>query len=208
MILVETMFFPPAGFWLYGMKNGGITLEAYENYQKRSYRNRCIVMSSHGPKNLSIPLLKGKNEQCPITDVTIDHTQNWTHQHWRTLLSCYGKSPYWEHYKDWIYQLLHSEEPQLWNYNLEVIQSIRDKFFPDLRIHVTADYQKETKGSYLDCRNLWNQRNRLDSEIIWHPYFQVFSDRWNFQPNLSILDLIFCLGPELGFYIAKHEFDH
>ena len=33
------------------------------------------------------------------------------------------------------------------------------------------------------------------------PYYQVFAHKFGFQPNLSILDLLFCMGPEAIFYL-------
>jgi hypothetical protein len=40
-----------------------------------------------------------------------------------------------------------------------------------------------------------------DPEFQPRSYWQVFQHRYGFQPNLSILDLLFCMGPEAVFYL-------
>jgi hypothetical protein len=67
-----------------------------------------------------------------------------------------------------------------------------------VRIDPTIEYSTQ----YFDSHPK-KQENIADStKIIGHntayfaPYIQVWSEKFDFIPNLSILDLLFCSGPE------------
>ncbi|MBK9376774.1 MAG: WbqC family protein [Saprospiraceae bacterium] len=68
ILLIESMLFPPVVVMSHISHYQTIVLEARENYQKKSYRNRFELGSVQGPISLSVPLVKGKHQQQVITE--------------------------------------------------------------------------------------------------------------------------------------------
>ncbi len=96
------MLFPPVVVMSHISHYQTIVLEARENYQKKSYRNRFELGSVQGPISLSVPLVKGKHQQQVITETKICYSENWTRSHLRTIQSLYSNSAYYIHYIDEI----------------------------------------------------------------------------------------------------------
>lgn len=159
-----------------------------ENFQKRSIRNRCHILGPNGKQMLSIPLTKGKNSQCPIKAVKIYHEENWVKDHLACLQTAYGKSPYFIYYFDEIKAIYNNQE-SLFELNANILKWIfhRFPFFLEEE-HKLAFQNKSTQEVGF---------NHLlpDSNAVF--YHQVFDYKFDFVSNLSILDAIFNLGPEL-----------
>ena len=194
--IIETHVFPNIQYFTLILKHKGLTLEANENYQKRSYRNRYCIGSQKGILNLSIPLSKGKNEQQSIRDVIISSDHNWQSQHWNSICSSYGKSPYFIYYKDEIKELLLSNEKSLFQYNKNIILEICNMLKIPITIEPTTGFEKNAETSFYNKIKL---NNPMDSI----PYYQVYEKENQFLNNLSILDLIFHMGPESILYLRK-----
>ena len=156
-------------------------------------------------ETLSIPLLKGKNQQQAIKDVKIANDQAWIIQHWKSLQTAYGKSPFFMHYADKLKSILDKKHTYLYDLNTELLYAVFSLLHISCQIEFTTSYIKEYKSPVIDLRNLTdllqpNAKSSLSMES--HSYPQLFSDRLGFTDNLSILDLLFCLGPD-GVRILK-----
>lgn len=174
-----------------------IRIEQYENYQKRSYRNRCYLASPSGLQLLSVPLEKGKNNQQVIRDVLISYHQNWPAQHWKTIKSLYGNAPFFEEYAHIVGEILHQKHKFLFDLNQRILQEIIKILRIDKEITFTNAYQQVLAAGQIDCRQLINPVHSIpDPHFNPRPYGQVFMEHTGFLPNLSILDLLFCSGPE------------
>ncbi len=183
--------------WFSKIHYGNTLIEQYENYSKGSYRNRCHIIGGNGIQRLSIPLLKGKNQQTPIKDVKISYHSLWQKEHWQSIRSAYGNSPFYEFYSEAIEASIFNTTDYLFDFNLNIIQVIFDLIGLDQNdIKFTEDYQHETNN--LDFRNSISPKlkiHSIDSSFKSHEYAQVFLERHGFVENLSILDLLFCTGP-------------
>ena len=193
---IETQYFPPISFFALGFHFGHLILEGHENYQKRSFRNRTRIWSRQTPLSLTIPLIKGKNQGCPIQEVGIFDGVDWPFQHWKSVQTVYGKSPFFHHYADEIKSILFSESTTLFSYNNLIINSLVDLLHLPIEVFVTSSYQKEVEQDYRGAM-LPNQEDKFE-----YPVYQQF-DAENFQSNLSILDLIFQKGPESILYLEE-----
>ena len=97
MVVLPTAYAPSVTYMSY-LLDSSTRIEAHEYYQKQTYRNRCAIVGAEGVMKLSIPVLAGSSQQCPIQSVQIAEHDNWRHKHWYTIETCYGASPYYEYY--------------------------------------------------------------------------------------------------------------
>lgn len=195
-LLCETMYFGPIPFFMELLKVDTIILEHCEHYNKSSYRNRLEIATSNGRLNLSIPLLKGKHQGQLIRDVQIDNSYSWQSQHWKSIQTAYRKSPYFDFYDYFFSPLFESSTPYhfLWDFNLACFEKVIHCLSISAKIETTHSYQADIPTGIRDLRHRILPRN-----IHQYPhtaYQQTFEDRTGFIPNLSILDLLFCKGPE------------
>jgi hypothetical protein len=171
-----------------------IKFEQYESYQKMSFRNRCTIMGSNGLINLSVPLEKGRSQKLLMKDVKISYSENWQEQHWRSISSCYGNSPFFEFYEESLHQLFEARPIYLIDLNLLTFEWVKKRLKFVAQVERTDQYLPEVSNNCFDARNQFKPKN-FDKvkEIV--TYQQVFEDRIGFKPNLCILDLMFCNGP-------------
>jgi len=178
-----------------------LRVEQCDNYQKRSFRNKCIIANSAGSQVLTIPLKKGKHQEQNIKSTKISYAENWQHQHLQSIISAYGSAPYFDFYFEELEYLIQVKEEYLFVLNCKIINKIMEMLQIEGTLEFTDKYYSSEELDN-DFRNKIHPRNY--SHIVTAPFYpQVFSDRHPFFPNLSILDLLFCLGPESNAYLKK-----
>jgi len=198
--IIESQYLPPISYFAVLLKQPSIFIEQYENYQKGSYRNRCHIATANGILRLSIPLEKGKNNQTPIKEVKIYNADNWQIQHWRAIKSAYGKSPYFEFYADELCLFFEKKYDFLLDWNTDLLRFMTENIGLPVDIQLTDNYYKND-NSIMDYRNVISPKKENLNLFQDLHYGQVFEDKHGFIPNLSILDLLFCKGPEAIFVI-------
>lgn len=205
-ILLELQYLPPIHFFTKFFQYENVIIEQFENYSKRSYRNRCHIAMADGVRRLSIPLKKGKNEQQSIRKVQIDYTESWQKIHWISITSAYGKSPFFEHYEHIFKPFYKKRYEFLFDFNYDLLKTILQILGLNTTLELTNIFLKETSEELKDFRNQINPRQfteNKDSNFKAFKYSQVFEEKNGFIPNLSILDLIFCTGPQASFYLEN-----
>lgn len=201
-ILIELHAFPSIRYLAAISAFDKVQIEAFENYQKGSYRNRYYIGSSQGALRLSIPLEKGKHQSQPITQVQMLDGDSWRKLHWRSIQSSYGKSPFYDFYKDELFGRFEDGERSLFNWNLENLKFLLKCFKLSLSMELSSTYQKDITDSHItDYRNIIKPQNTPSRtnlpKSVFH-YEQVFTKEVGMLYDLSALDLLFCLGPEAG----------
>lgn len=192
-MLTEIQYFPAVDFFSKMKAFDPFSIEQFEHYQKGGLRNRCFILASNGRLPLSVPLKKGKNSQQPIRDVRISYDVNWQLQHWLSIQSAYGKSTYYSDYEAEVKQLFNAKPEFLFEYNLLIIDTLLNLMQLPLQYRLTEKFE----GSVIEVGKVSHQSTESTSK----PYPQVFSDRFDFVANLSVLDLLFNTGPEAFYYL-------
>ena len=182
-----------------------VYIEACENFQKQSYRNRCRFYGAEGVQTLSFPILhEGGTHKIPISEIKIDYKTPWVQQHERAIISAYGMSAYFDYYKDELFAILEAGHERLFDLNLALIRFFIDKTGIKVDLRLTQDYEREPQMEDLRETIHPKRPNTILSDLdLEKPYFQVFAPKYGFQSDLSIMDLLFNEGPESIIYL-KH----
>ncbi len=202
MLLIDNQYFPTISFYYTLLNNTNINIVEYENFKKSTFRNRCIITGSNGPITLSVPLKSGRNQKSLFRSVEISYTEDWQKRHWRSLLACYSRSPFFEYYQLSLYGLFCLKEKFLFDYNLKVQEKLAFLFKVDLP--TCLNMRPKPGDTFTDLRDSYTPQNFRDAKIPGE-YVQVFGEKTGFIPNLSILDLICNLGPEALNYLKSEK---
>jgi hypothetical protein len=179
-----------------------ILIDESEHYQKQTWRNRCRIAGANGIQDLIIPVhLKGNHT--PMNHVEIDYDGNWQRQHWQSIRSAYGNSPFFNFYADHFSSFYHEKKWEfLVDYNSYFMIAIMDALKWKSNIKFTRNYFSPTEIP-ADFRQIISPKKNAPQDLTFQPkrYVQVFEDRHGFIPNLSIIDLLCCCGPESKNYL-------
>ena len=195
--LLSVAYLPPIQYITKLLAHERVYIEMHENFQKQSYRNRCVIYGANGPLTLVIPVNKKRGRKNIISDIRIDYDSDWQNIHWKSLVSAYQNSPFFEFYKDEINQLLFNREKFLVDFNLILLNHIIRLLNLKRDYLLSEDYQSDSE--VYDYRQSINPKKRLQRpDRSFQPvrYQQVFIEKFGFIPNLSVVDLIFNEGPD------------
>lgn len=205
-ILLELQYLPPIQYFAKLVEYSEVWIEQEENYRKGSYRNRCHIATANGLMRLSIPLEKGKNEQMPIRQVRIAYEEPWQRQHWIGIRSAYGRAPFFDFYAEELAPFYEKEWAYLFDFNWALLLKLMELIGLPADLRLTEAYQEKPAANISDYRNSIfpkKHRQKKDSRFKAPKYRQLFEERHGFMPNLSILDLLFCTGPQTLLYLES-----
>ncbi len=188
-ILLSTAYLPNVNYLSQVINCDNLVIEKHENFVKQTYRNRCDIVTANGKLSLSIPLIKQADKEL-ISEKKFSYAEDWQKQHWRTIVSAYKNSPYFEFFEDEFKPFYENQFEFLLDYNTQLLQTI----LHILRIKKQIDFstQFEIKPvNVIDLRSLSEVQTNAPSI---KPYYQVFSDKLGFTPNVSCLDALFNVG--------------
>ena len=195
-MLLTTAYFPPIEYFALLAKYSVVYMEACENYQKQSWRNRCRILTANGPESLNVPVVHENGTfSLPIKEIRVEYTTPWVLRTERAIESAYSSSPFFIYYKDALFSILDSHPETLWELNRRLIDFFCAKIGISPSILETADYSQAAE----DYRELIHPKrpNTVMRDLgLERPYWQVFRDKFGFVPGLSIMDLLFNEGPE------------
>ena len=223
--LLQTTYFGPIQWYQKLYRYDHCLIEQYDSFQKQTYRNRCVIATANGVQALTVPIIhngelkienydmsksgkKGnQNSQFSISnsqlvkDLRISDHNQWRRVHWNALQSAYSESPFFEYYVDDLRPFFEKKYEFLIDFN----ENIRQKICELIDIYPNVEYTSEYishLSSLDDFRDVINAKHpKPDTDFEAKAYWQVFQHKHGFQPNLSILDLLFNMGPESIFYL-------
>ncbi len=193
-LILPACYLPPAAYFMVLLRHQekGIQVEQYEHYPKQTYRSRTSILAANGKLDLYIPVRKGNMAHTIMKDVRISYDADWQRLHWMSLQTAYRSSAYFEYYEDDFARFYEKKYEFLLEYNLELTRLILRLLKTAVEPALTASYRTDYPEA-LDFRNKIHPKKPPVMEM--KPYHQVFSDRFDFIPDLSIVDLLFNQGP-------------
>ena len=198
-VLLSTTYFGPVQWYQKLYRAEHVTIEQWESFQKQTYRNRCLM----GVQALTVPVEKPANSGNCIKDLRISDHGNWRHLHWNALQSAYGESPFFEYYQDDIRPFFERRWTFLLDFNEAIRQQICDLIDFEPKLSYSTEYVVDSKTLAVDdLRATINPKHPAqDDEFEAKPYYQVYQTKHGFLRNLSVIDLLFNMGPESIFYL-------
>jgi hypothetical protein len=194
-VLIEPHLFPCIEYFSCLHTARELFLETSEHFIKQSYRSRYRINTSAGAVTLIVPVT-AKSGKVPLREVRIDYGQKWQNRHWRTLVSGYGNAPYFEHYAEEVHDSLFRKYDTLVAMSKDLMTICLKALNLDITLMETPGYRKVSEPGFLDLRNTITAKAPWSARVYYRPvaYTQVFGSA--FVENLSVLDLLFCTGPD------------
>ncbi|MBC8592629.1 WbqC family protein [Oscillospiraceae bacterium N12] len=196
---LSSAYLAPVEYYTKLLTYDRIFIEQHDHYMKQTYRNRCTIAGPDGEIALSIPTVKPDSLKCPMKDIRISDHGNWRHLHWNSIESAYNSTPFFEYYKDDFQPFYEKKYEFLADFNEELCNLVCELIDIQPVMERTSDYKTTFTPDEYDFREAIHPKkdyHLTDPEFIPRPYYQVFEARNGFRPNLSIIDLLFNMGPE------------
>jgi hypothetical protein len=199
-VILSTAYLAPVEYYMQLYNRKRLIIEKQDNYVKQTYRNRCVIASANGLQTLSIPVVKPASDKCQTKDIRIAEHGNWRHLHWNAIISAYNSTPFFEYYADDFSPFYEKRREFLFDFNEE----LRERICSLLDISPSVSYSSEyllPEPAQLDLREILHPKKEFYIKNF-KPYYQVFENKYGFQSNLSIIDLLFNMGPEAVLFLA------
>ena len=199
--LFSTAYFPPVSYVAAMVESSIIVVEQYETFPKQTYRNRTVIATANGLLSLTVPVVRTNGNHTYTKDMAICYNENWPLKHWRAIESAYNASPYFLYYKDELELILNKKHSTLIDLNMDIIAFVFKKLKTKKEVLLSDDYVSIITERTKDYHNVFSPKNKETIQLP--PYDQVFTDRFGFQSDISILDLLFNLGPDSLGYLKE-----
>ena len=202
-VLLSSLYLAPIQYYSKLFRAEKAIIETDDNYQKQSYRNRCVIAAANGAMHLSIPVEKPEYK-CKMKDIRIAEHGNWQHLHWNAIISAYNSSPFFDYYKDDFAHFYENKIAFLFDLNEQLRSLICNLLDIETPTIHTTDFIKITSPDIADLREAIHPKKdwqKIDHHFEAKSYYQVFADKNGFVANASIIDLLFNMGNESRLYL-------
>ena len=151
-------------------------------------------MTANGPQAISVPVESDYGKL--YRDIKINYDTPWAEQHQRAMLSAYNSTPFYEYYADDFANIYAKHHTFVWDLNIDIMNLIAELIGVNIDYSLTTDFVK-CPDDYTDLRiGIEPKYQYRLKEYAIKPYYQIFAQKHGFVPDLSILDLLFNMGPE------------
>ncbi|MDR2284927.1 MAG: WbqC family protein [Sphingobacterium sp.] len=198
-VLLSANYLPPVSYFHAIAQNPGtVLIDQYEHFPKQTYRSRTHIATANGILDLMIPIQHGRKEHVAMKEVKISYDHDWQRLHWSSIQTAYRSSAYFEYYEDEFAPFYERKFDYLFDFNLEQLQLTLQLLKLPRELQRTEAYTKNYEG--LDFRTSIHPKK---PSVYANPkaYYQVFEERTGFQPNVSIIDLLFNQGPQSKMFL-------
>ena len=204
--LLPTAYLPPLEYLVCLLIAPAVTIELHETFPRQTWRNRCSIYSANGRLDLTIPVDKPQGNHTKTHSVMPSHHAHWQLKHWRSIQAAYRNAPFYIYYQDLLEPFyMKTTRLALWEYNLVMLRVILEELSISVPIQTTTSFEVQP-GHCLDLRNAITpkvHRREKPTLSFLPPYHQIFADRHGFISNLSVVDLLFHVGPDSHAYLIE-----
>ena len=192
-ILAHPLYLAPISLYVQLYAADALLVDDVSPFVKQTYRSRAVIATENGSQQLTIPVVHDGGKMT-MRDVRISEHGNWRHQHWNAIVSAYRKSPFFEYYADDFAHFYEERDGFLLDFNLRLHGVVSELLGLDRGVKFLSD---EAPDAAVDLRRIAEPKalEAFDG-VMLQPYYQVFAQRNGFIPSLSIVDLLFNMGPE------------
>ena len=188
--LFPTSYLPPIGYMALLARCGHAAIEFCETFPKQTHRNRAEILTSNGILRLSVPVVRTNGNHTLTRDITVSYAERWNIQ---AIESAYNATPYFLYLWDGLRDILMSHHDYLTDLNQATLRYLMKTLGIECRVEASDSFS-QPGDSITDYRNSFSHKPS-SSAVSMPPYYQLWSERHGFCPNLSIIDLIFNIGP-------------
>ena len=197
MSTVLPLAYLPSVEYFTHLVRGGCVVDLGEHFVKRSERNRTRILAADGVMELTVHVRNANRPRQPMRDMRLDYSKRWQHQHWGALVASYKSSPYFDFYAERLEPFYRRQWEFLADYNLSLLDTVCS--LAKVPMPALSENYVDAAAGDLDLR----PKHREGPAFVAEPYFQVFSERMPFAPNLSFADLLFAEGPASVSVLAR-----
>jgi hypothetical protein len=214
----QPQFFPYPGFFNKLSLADTFVIMDDVQYDKR-YTNRNRILAPQGPIWLTVPINKA-NKFMENRAVEVNNSMPWMREHWMKISYSYKNSKWFHLYGGYLEALYKERHDLLFELDLETTKAVMGWLGIEIPIILESELGVKGEGTdrlvnackavgadayisgsgghnYMEEGAFKEQGIRLEYQrYAPTPYQQRFVDE--FVPNLSILDMLFNLGPESG----------
>lgn len=199
-IALPTQYFGSIAYYAVLAAHSRVIIHYGMKYDKRfKSTHRMSIADTRGVLELTMPVSKPESSSAASwNDITVSDHGNWWNIQLTALESAYGRTPFFEFYIDSFADFFKKDVcgTNLTAHNAAIDQTVRKLLGLDNEI-INIE-SRELPEDILDLR-----RCDFSSLTEVTPYYQVRASELGFISNLSILDLLFNLGPESPLYLKK-----
>lgn len=205
VLFIELQYLPCIKYFVYLNSFDQVIINPNDVYSKQTYRNRCRINGANNIENLIIPTRKISGSKSLTCEVLIDNNQKWLNKHIRAIKTAYGKAPFFEYYIDDFIDIYNSKYDLLIELNTTLLTKCLELTGLKAEFNFDTKTKENVENNHYNATNLINPKNSNSKNLTYSPveYFQVFGNK--FVNNLSIIDLIFCEGPQAKTIISNHN---
>lgn len=207
-VLSHPLYLAPIPVYAQLYAGEGFLIDGSSPFIKQTYRNRAVIATENGTLPLTIPVVHDGGRTA-MRDVRISEHGNWRHQHWNALVSAYRNSPFFEYYADDFAHFYEERDGFLMDFNMRLHSVVCELAGIERAVRDVAEHEVSLlsgEGAFCDVRYLAEPKVLADRAVsASQPYYQVFAGRNGFIPGLSIVDLLFNMGPESLIVLAKES---
>lgn len=196
MQVLATSYLPSICYMAKLFQQNEVVIEQHETFPKQTLRNRANIATGNGIQVLPVPVVRPKGNHTPTHEIKISYQEPWNIRHWRAIVTAYNAAPFFLYYRDGLEKIFMRHHDCLIDLNDELLRYLLDKLKFTCEIHYSEDFNSDMIHQNYTSKH-------YQEGISIPPYSQVFEERIGFQPNLSVIDLLFNLGPEAHDYLKQ-----
>ncbi len=187
---------PPVPFIVALTGNNEVVFDSAEHFEKQTIRSRYHILSANGVLTLSLNVVGQKGGKIPTSQIELDYRKDWVRDHLRAIESAYRSAPFFEHYFPEVESILSKRYATLGDFFYTAFPKWLKLMGLEEAYNVSEEYIEIAKG--VDLRKRIKTPEQYPASLLSGDYLQVFADRFTFQRNLSVIDLLMNEGPAAG----------